>query len=231
GGGTTTIAIARSVAPDGMALGVDIAPDLVGVASRRAAEGEIGNARFLCADAATVHLPDAPYDRLFSRFGSMFFDDPVAAFTNLHSLLRAGGRIDLAVWGPPRDNPWMMETINVARNHVDLPPRVPRAPGPFAFEDLDYLEEILTDAGFSGLEISERVEILPLGGPGSSPEQAVRFALAALAFGPALAEQGEEVRAAAAREMRSLFEKHHDPTNGVTMPGKAWLVSASAATR
>ena len=209
GGGSTTIAIARAVTPDGVALGIDISPDLTALAGRRAAEAGLGNARFLCSDAATVRLPEAPFDRLFSRFGSMFFDDPVAAFSNLHSLLRPGGRIDLAVWGPPRDNPWMMEMMTIARRHVEIPPAIPRAPGPFAFEDVDYLSEILTAAGFSAIEISAHTGPLPIGGAGSTPKAAVDFAFAALAFGRALEEQPEQVRSAAAREMTALFEKHH----------------------
>ena len=228
GGGSTTIAIARAVAPDGAALGIDISPDLTAIASRRAAEAGLGNARFLCSDAATVRLPEAPFDRLFSRFGSMFFDDPVAAFSNLHSLLRPGGRVDLAVWGPPRDNPWMMEMMTIARRHVEIPPAIPRAPGPFAFEDTDYLKEILTTAGFSAIEISAYVGPLTIGGARSTPKAAVDFAFAALAFGRALEEQGEEVRSAAAQEMTALFEKYHSAHAGVVMNGKAWLVSALA---
>lgn len=228
GGGSTSIAIARAVAPDGEVLGIDISPDLTAIAGRRAAEAGLGNARFLCSDAATVRLPEAPFDRLFSRFGSMFFDDPVAAFSNLHSMLRPGGRIDLAVWGPPRDNPWMMEMMTIARRHVEIPPAIPRAPGPFAFEDTDYLKEILTAAGFSAIEIAAHAGPLPIGGTGSTPKDAVDFALAALAFGRALEEQTDEVRSAAAVEMTTLFEKHHSPPAGVMMSGKAWLVSAQA---
>jgi len=225
GGGSTTIAIARAVAPNGVALGIDISPDLTAVATGRAAEAGLGNVRFLCSDAATVRLPEAPFDRLFSRFGSMFFDDPVAAFSNLHTLLRPGARVDLAVWGPPRDNPWMMEMMTIARRHVEIPPAIPRTPGPFAFEDTDYLKEILTAAGFSAIEISAHAGPLPIGGAGSTPNAAVDFAFAALAFGRALDEQPEQVRNAAAREMTTLFEKHHSAA-GVTMNGKAWLVSA-----
>jgi ubiquinone/menaquinone biosynthesis C-methylase UbiE len=229
GGGSTTIAIARAVAPGGEALGIDISPDLTALASRRADEAGLGNARFLCSDAASVRLPEAPFDRLFSRFGSMFFDDPVAAFSNLHRLLRPGGRMDLAVWGSPRDNPWMMEMMTIARRHADIPPAIPRAPGPFAFEDTDYLNEILTGAGFSAIDISGWSGALPIGGAASTPKAAVDFAFAALAFGRALEDEGEKVRSAAAREMTTLFEKHHSTSAGVTMNGKAWLVSALAA--
>jgi SAM-dependent methyltransferase len=95
GGGLTSLAAARVTGPQGAVLGLDISPDLIDEARRRAADHP--NVTFICADAATVAL-DTPYDRLISRFGSMFFADPYAAFTNLHGLIRPGGRIDLAIW-------------------------------------------------------------------------------------------------------------------------------------
>ena len=88
GGGGTSIAIAQAVAPSGEVLGIDISPDLTNASTRRASDAGVGNIHFICADAATVQLRSAPFDRLFSRFGSMFFAEPHKAFANLHSLLR-----------------------------------------------------------------------------------------------------------------------------------------------
>ena len=228
GGGATTIAIAKAVGPDGDVLGIDISPDLTESSTLRASEAGLGNIRFLCADAGNVQLADAPFDRLFSRFGSMFFAEPHQAFANLRSLLRAGARIDLAVWGPPRDNLWMMEMMGVVRNHIDIPPAVPRAPGPFAFEDLDYLNEVLAGGGFSAPDIAAYEGLQPVGGIGATPQDAVAFVLYSMAVGRALDEQGPSKRAAAARELEELFAKHYVPGDGVMMQGKAWLVSATA---
>lgn len=228
GGGATTLAIAGGVAPGGMALGIDISPVLAEEATRRAEAAGIANARFICADAGSVTLADAPFDRLFSRFGSMFFERPVAAFSHLRSLLRTGARVDLAVWGPPRENLWMMEMMGVVRAHVEIPPAIPRAPGPFAFEDLDYLNEVLVGAGFTGVEINAYEGMQPIGGPGSTPDEAVRFALASMAFGRVLEEQGAEVRQRASEDLNALFERHYAPGKGVMMACKAWLVKATA---
>lgn len=137
GGGATSLAIAQAVAPDGGVFGIDISPNLAAATTRRAAAAGIANARFICADAATASVPEAPFDRLCSRFGSMFFSEPVPAFANLRGLLKTGGRLDLAVLGPPQQNPWMLEGMAVARRHVEMPAPVPRAPGPFAFEERD----------------------------------------------------------------------------------------------
>ena len=228
GGGGTSIAIAQAVAPSGEVLGIDISPDLTNASTRRASDAGVGNIHFICADAATVQLPGAPFDRLFSRFGSMFFAEPHKAFANLHSLLRPGARIDLAVWGPPRENLWMMEMMGVVRRYIDIPPAVPRTPGPFAFEDLNYLNEILASGGFSGANVTPYEGLQPIGGANVEPQDAVSFVLSSMAVGRALDEQGDEIRAAAEEELVELFRERHVVGQGVMMQGKAWLVSATA---
>ncbi len=226
GGGGTTIAIAKSVAPAGDVLGIDISQDLTTASTKRAADAGVSNIRFMCADAANVQLADGPYDRLFSRFGSMFFSEPHKAFANLASLLRPGARIDLAVWAAPRDNLWMMEMMAIVRRFVEVPPAIPRAPGPFAFEDLDYLREVVAAGGFSKPNIVSYEGFQPVGGVQASPQEAASFVLSSMAAGRLLDEQGPDVRAAAELELIELFKAHHVEEQGVLMQGRAWLVSA-----
>ncbi|KUR76728.1 class I SAM-dependent methyltransferase [Novosphingobium sp. Fuku2-ISO-50] len=228
GGGATSLAIARAVAPGGEVLGIDISPDLVAATTRRAATEGVTNARFVCADAAHVIVPDAPYDRLCSRFGSMFFADPFGAFANLRKALKPGGRIDLAVWAPPRDNPWMSAAVALARRHIDLPASIPGAPGPFAFDDPAYLNAILTKAGFHAVNCVPITGLLPVGGPGSTPETALTFARNALSTGRVLLEYPDSVQQAVASELRELYAHHDRPGEGVMMGYAAWLVSARA---
>lgn len=227
GGGATTLAIAEAVGAGGAALGLDVAPMLIAKAQERAAAAG-SPARFVCADAAAATLDEPPFDRLFSRFGSMFFPEPVPAFTNLKRLLAPGARIDLAVWAHPRDNAWMMEVMSTVRSHVDIPPAVPRAPGPFAFEDLSYLESILSAAGFSGMDAAAYEGQQAVGGPGASPDEATDFVLGSMATGRVLAEQGEAVRNAARADLTALFARHHRSGEGVLLGCKAWLVTAEA---
>lgn len=227
GGGATTLAIAEAVAPGGAAVGLDIAPMLVAAATERAAASR-SLARFICADAATATLEEPPFDRLFSRFGSMFFTEPVAAFANLRGLLKPGARIDLAVWANPRDNAWMMEVMGAVRRHVDIPPAVPRAPGPFAFEDVAYLEDVLTGAGFSGMDVAAYQGLQAVGGPGAAPGEAAGFVLASMAVGRVLEEAGSGVREAALADLIATFTRHHHPGEGVMLTAKAWLVTATA---
>ena len=227
GGGVTTLAIAEGVGPEGAALGLDIAPMLVAQAEQRAAAAGSA-ARFVCADAATATLDEPPFDRLFSRFGSMFFEEPLAAFVNLRLMLRPGARIDLAVWAHPRDNLWMMEVMGVVRQHVEIPPAIPRAPGPFAFEDLTYLEEILTGAGFDGIDVAAYEGRQPVGGPAASPPEAVDFVLSSMAAGRVLDQAGAAIRDAARGDLLDLFAQRHVPGEGVMMGCKAWLVGTRA---
>lgn len=228
GGGGTTISIAQAVAPSGKVLGIDISPDLTTASAKRAADAGVTNIGFICADASTIQLESAPFDRLFSRFGSMFFPEPHRAFYNLHSLLRPGARIDLAVWGPPRENLWMMEMMGVVRRYVDIPTAIPRTPGPFAFEDLDYLNEILASGSFSKANVTAYNGLQPIGGVNAAPHDAVSFVLSSMAVGRALDEQGTDVRAAAEADLLELFQNHYVAEQGVMMQGKAWLVSATA---
>lgn len=227
GGGATSLAIASRVGASGGVVGIDISPDLIAKAIERAVAAGVSTARFECADAA-LYEAEAPFDRLFSRFGSMFFQKPGPAFANLHRCLKPGGRIDLAVWGPPRDNPWMMEVMGVLRRHVDVPPAVPRAPGPFAFEDIDYLNAVLAEGGFAGTEIVPFSGLQPLGGAGATPEEAVRFVLSSLAAGRLLGGQPRAVQDRAGDDLLSLFTAEYRPGQGVMMTAAAWLVTARA---
>lgn len=228
GGGATSLAIARAVAPTGKVLGIDISPDLVDATTRRAAQAGITNAHFLCADAAKVEIEGERYDRLCSRFGSMFFAQPLAAFANLRGLLKPGGRMDLAVWAAPQDNPWMTGAMLVVRRHMDMPAPEPRAPGPFAFEDVGYMQEVLAGAGFSNFAVEPLCGLLPVGGPGATPAAAQQFAMNAMAFGKLLAECPPAVQGRAAMELTELYARHHQPGVGVMMGYKVWLVSAQA---
>lgn len=227
GGGTTTIAAGRLVGPDGEALGLDISAALIARAMERAASTGVANVRFECADASVYSGDDAKFDRLISRFGSMFFPDSYAAFANLHSLIRPGGRIDLAVWAAPRDNPWMSAMIAVVRRHLDLPRPEPHAPGPFAFKDPAYIQEILESAGFDKVGFDVWSGDLPFAAPGASSADAVTFALEGMASRDKVAALGPPARDALARDLADLY-RGYATGQGVMMPARVWLVQATA---
>ena len=105
GGGDTVLDLARRVAPDGSIVGIDVSAAVLAFA-RRAAEG-LGQVRFIQADAQAPPFAPASFDAAFSRFGVMFFADPVAAFANIRRSLRPGGRLAFVCWRPMTENPWM----------------------------------------------------------------------------------------------------------------------------
>lgn len=228
GGGATTAAIAAQVAPTGYVVGVDISAALIDEARARADRAGLDNVRFVVADAAQAQLPQAPFDRLFSRFGTMFFPEPQAAFGNLASWLRPGGRADFSVWAPAKDNPWVAELMQIVRRYVELPPPVPRAPGPFALDDPNYCGELLRNAGFVELRFELWQGVQLVGGAQATAAEAAHFALHAMSFGDALKEADPSTLAAAERDLRTLFAAHEGP-HGVRMPATAWLVSAIRA--
>jgi len=225
GGGWTTRQIAAAVGPGGTATGLDVSPVLVEEARRRAAAAGVSNADFLLGDAAVTTPAAAPFDRLFSRFGVMFFADPLAAFGNLGRMLKPGGRLDMAVWAHPRDNPWMMEMRGVVARHVEVPQADPRAPGPFQMADPAFLADILGAGGFSAPDIVLHKHMLALGGPGSTPASAVDFALRAFSVAELLDGAPPGLLATVKRELEDVYRAHEGP-GGVTMPASIWLVSA-----
>lgn len=227
GGGWTTRQIAVAVGDGGFVLGLDISPDLVATARERAQGAGLANIRFEQGDAATAMPREAPFDRLFSRFGSMFFPEPYPAFANLRRMVRDGGRLDIAVWAPVADNPWQKSVMGVLREHVDLPSPPPRAPGPFALGEQDYVVDLLQSAGFSAIEFDAWTGDQRVGGPGSTPESAADFVLDGMHIGDLVRPSGAEVRAAIHRGLVALFESNRDE-KGVRMAAKAWLVSARA---
>jgi SAM-dependent methyltransferase len=226
GAGETSLDIARQVGAGGAVLGIDISPLLVAAAERRARAAGLGNVQFKSADSAAVPRDAPPFDRLFSRFGVMFFPDAPAAFAHLHEFVRAGGRADFGVWAPARENAWVAQMMGVVGDIVALPKPVPRAPGPFALDDPDYVRELLERAGFSSVRIETWRGDQPVGGPGATPEDAVSFVLDAMSFGKLLDEAGPDASKQVRARLAALFARHHGPA-GVSMSGTAYFVTAT----
>jgi SAM-dependent methyltransferase len=226
GGGDTSLAAAAAVGPGGSVLGLDISSALTAAAERRAEVNGLKNLAFLTADAATAMPLGAPFDRMLSLFGIMFFDQPKAAFANLRRMIKKGGRADFAVWAPVRDNPWRAEVVAVLGRHIELPVPQPGTPGPFALSDPDYINKLLDGAGFKAIDIQALTRNLPFSGPGSTPDLSVNFAME-FYFSQILANQPQDIRDNIAAELHDLFSRYHEE-EGVIMAAKIWLVTARA---
>jgi SAM-dependent methyltransferase len=208
GGGGTALALRRRAPAESVVHGFDISPALIELARGRLQPDERAVA-FEVADMATA-APERPYDRLVSRFGVMFFDDPEAAFGNLLRWLVPGGRFAFAVWGCPTDNPWMTSARDVVARIIDLPRADPEAPGPFRYADSARLLGLLERAGFVALEVNDWRGALPIGGR-LTPAEAARFALSAFSsFEEVLASAGEEAHHDARRALTDHYAQHHE---------------------
>ena len=222
GGGGTTLKLSRQAPAGSSVHGIDISPVLVEKAQTRAA-AETGDIAVHVANAENAAAPAGPYDRLVSRFGIMFFDDPQAAFTNLASWLAPGGRIAFAVWGPPPQNPWMTSLREAVIEVMDVPDPDPDAPGPFRYAGGEKLLGLLDAAGLRDLEIDDWRGKIPLGG-GIPPEAAVDFAFGAFSFGDLLAEADDSAAEAVRQRLTQRYADHvHD--GGVRMDACVHIVT------
>jgi SAM-dependent methyltransferase len=228
GTGSTCFDIAGRVTPGGSVIGLDISPEMVNEGTRRVAVNQPkATVRFVCADAARNGLPPGRADVLISRFGTMFFTNPYAAFGHLHGLLRPGGRLALACWQPMKLNPWMLEMRSIVGAHFDLPVIPPRTPGPFAFDDPAYLRDVLTQTQFEDIDIEPWQTQMFVGGPRSGPESAADFMLQALSIAQRVADAPEAVQKQVRAELVDHLKAYLTP-EGVRMTGAVWFATARA---
>jgi SAM-dependent methyltransferase len=226
GCGPLSLMLADKLGGGGSVTGLDIAPQLTALASKRAANAGLSNTSFVTGDAGATIPAGAPFDRLVSAFGVMFFDDTQAAFTHLHSLAKPGAKLDFYAWAPPESNPWMGIVMGAMSKHVEMPEGDPDGPGPFRLADADATSAMLAGAGFSDVSVTEIAQLQPLGGPGASVEEAAEFVMAALDMGKLLESQGADKAAALADLKKALAP--HATADGVMLPGAALHYSAKA---
>jgi SAM-dependent methyltransferase len=224
GCGTTAIELARIVKPGGHVLGLDVSAPMLAHARERA--GSDLPLDFVRADASTYPLRPGERDLLFSRFGVMFFHDPVLAFSNLRYGLRPGGRLAFSCFRAPADNPWMMLPLKAAYQHVPpLPKPGPEDPGPFSFADPTRVERILSAAGFANIKMTPHDLDFDLAA-GLGLEEAVRSVLEIGPTSRAIQDQPADKCAAVEAAIRDLLHPRQQG-NRVTLPAAIWLVTAS----
>jgi SAM-dependent methyltransferase len=227
GFGDTTQQIAAMVGPAGEAVGVDVAPSFIKAAQ---AENESENASFKVADVQTEPL-GGPYDMVFSRMGTMFFMNPVAALRNVRHSLVEGGRLVMVVWRRRLDNAWMYRAQEVVEKIVPRPEEYDDptcGPGPFSMANADTTSDILVHAGYSDIEF-HRCDLPILSG--TDIDEAVELVMTIGPAGEILRLQGEraahlhgQVRAALKEGMSEFAQDGGE----LWAPASTWIVSASA---
>lgn len=154
GAGATTRRLAKLVGVSGQVTGVDISQPLIDLACSHLSSDEAKHIRFMQADVQSHAFTPQHYDRAISRFGVMFFEQPVRAFANIKSALKPAGQCQFVCWAPLEKNDFFRVPLEIAKKHIDVElPEIGREPGPLAFSDKDYLSSILKDAGFSAHHI------------------------------------------------------------------------------
>ena len=223
GCGTTTLLLALKTEPEGAAAGIDISAPMLNVARARAM-AQNADIVFLDADASTYAFQPV-FDLVFSRFGIMFFADPVSAFANLRTALAPGGRLVFVCWRNFEENRWAWEPFQAALPL--LPPQEPvdpLAPGPFAFADSERLRVILERAAFT------KIRIDPFDGSVNMGGTAEEAAAQALNVGP-LARAATGLDATAREKIRRVVEVAYAPyqtPSGVHPPAACWFVHATS---
>lgn len=222
GCGGTSIELAGRVGPSGAVLGVDISGPMLNRARQRVAALSGHTIDFLQADAST-HAFDGDADQAFSRFGVMFFQDPVAAFRNIAGALKPGGRFTFVCWAEAAANPWRSLPISVADRHVDLPePAAPGGPGPFSLSDKERPHRLLSEAGFEDIRIERDERGLLIG---ATIDAAAAHAVQLGPLGNIMRDATPEAQDAVARDMRAALARHMEK-DGVRLGAATWIVTA-----
>ncbi len=226
GAGATTVMFAKAVAPDGFVLGLDVSGPMLARAREIAPKNLPLD--FVLADATVYPFDPGSFDLLASRFGVMFFADPVASFTNLRRALKPSGRLAFACWRDPKENPWMMAPLQAVYKHVPkMPPVGPEDPGPFAFASEDRVMRILKGAGFADVRMEPHTLVMDVA-IGRGLEAAVEGALQIGPASRALQGHPQETYEAAKGSIRETLAPFVRGQS-VPLPGSIWIVTAKAS--
>lgn len=226
GCGSTSLELGQLVGAEGRVVGLDISETMLELASRRARAAGLDHVSFAAADAQ-IFAFEGDFDLLFSRFGVMFFEDPFAAFLNLHGALKPGGRVAFVCWQALPLNPWMAVPIMAALKHITIEgPSAPHAPGPFGLADAERTESILASANFHDIKVTAHDVEMSVGGD-VELDEAVRFILELSPLSRALVSATPELRETVAGAVRESLLPYRGP-RGVRMAGAVWVVTARA---
>ena len=220
GAGQSTRDAARAAAP-GTVLGVDPSEEMLALARRRAAEEGVGNVTYECGDAEHHPFPAARFDVIISRFGTMFFRDPQAAFRNLARAARPQARLVMMVWQSEERNAWATE---IEKALGGRPP--PRPLDAFSLADPPAVRALLSAAGFTDVTFSDVDEPVFYGRDVPAALELVRDMKAPR---ERLARMNAAAAERAVARLRATLAKHQTKT-GVFFDSRAWIVSARRAT-
>jgi len=223
GAGSSTVDAARQVGPAGEVVGVDVSAPMIELTRARARAASLDNVSLVVADAQTHDFGQGAFDVVISRFGTMFFEDPVAGFANLGRSLRPGGRLSMVVTREPGDDPWLATVLAAVEPHVGADGiREVESYGSYSLGEAARLDHILSEAGFRDIE--RRAVTLPIR-IGSDVDDVVAYLLDEPEIEAVLERTTGAERSDAIAALRAALVPHAGPA-GVVMETSDWLVTA-----
>lgn len=228
GWGDTANRLARMTGPGGHVLGLDCCDAFLQKGRDDAAAAGLGNVEFVAADVERYPF-EPEFDMAFSRFGMMFFQNPVVAMKNIRSALKPGGRLVFIVWRAIEDNPWLGLPKEVVLKYLPPPGEdaLTCGPGPFSMANPEVVTAQLKAAGFD-----PEVEFTRYDGPvtvGSTPEEAMQFQLALGPAGEVFREAGDEAerrRGEIEEALRVALADYATESGEIVMPSSSWTIIA-----
>ena len=224
GTGTMTLTLAERVKPSGEIVAVDISKPMLKLARSRTNSLTPDGPVFVEGDAQVHNFSTGYFDALFSRFGVMFFDDPITAFRNFRDAVRPGGRLAYVCWADRKDNPWIRLPTGASREFLDIPPPPEvDAPGQFAMEREARIKEVLEESGWSNAAI-ERFDIKH--SLGSNVSDAANFISHMGPMSEPFSMTDEETQRKCLEAIKGALKPYEEP-KGVYMGFATWIVTAS----
>jgi SAM-dependent methyltransferase len=218
GTGLTTREAGRAAAP-GRVVGVDVSERMLERARELTAIERLENVSYELGDAQVAHLDPECFDLAISRFGTMFFSDPVSAFANIASALRPEGRLVLLVWQRRELNEWAL-AIDAALGNAAEPP--PPTADPFSLSEAEATTEVLARAGFEAVRFEDVHEPVLYG---RDIDAALEFVCGFQNVTSALTRMSRADAAHAVDQLRETLEGHYDDDRGVAFDSRSWLIT------
>lgn len=226
GPGSVGLAAAPLVMPAGEVVMSDVVPEMTAIAAARAADAGFSNVTTRDLDIEAIDEADASYDIVLCREGLMFAADPGRAIQEIDRVLRPGGRVCLAVWGPPESNPWLSLVFDAVAEATGSPVPPPGVRGPFSLGDREQLTTLMSqhldDVHITEIAVPLRAE--------SFNEWWQRTLALAGPLAARLASLPETARRAVTDRLQAAVAPFETPT-GIEIPGLAMLASAAAGSR
>jgi SAM-dependent methyltransferase len=222
GPGSVGLAAAERVAPGGEVVLSDVVAEMTSIAAARSAALGLANVSTRVLDLERIDEPDGSYDVVLCREGIMLVPDPARAAREIRRVVRPGGRVALAVWGPRERNPWLGVVFDAVSAQIGAPVPPPGVPGPFSLDDPHKLAGLLSDAGFADVAVSELSTPLRAG---SFEEWWTRTSALAGPLAKMLAMLSEAAAQALQARLREAARPYETPT-GLEFPGVTLLAAA-----